>query len=95
MGKNREDSTEEKDANAKVLATFCKATIQSILLYGSKSLTMDESILHKLNIFKDIVQDSSWGDTIKCLQIKNGNIQAVTTGQKSDGLLTIEEYIKR
>jgi hypothetical protein len=39
------------NANTKVLATFYKTIIQSILLYGSESWTINTFILDKLNSF--------------------------------------------
>jgi pyrroloquinoline quinone (PQQ) biosynthesis protein C len=52
MGADWEDKTKKKmDSNPKVMATFYKAIIQSILLYRAEIWTVSKTIISKLNAF--------------------------------------------
>jgi hypothetical protein len=82
------------NANTKVLATFYKTKIQSILLYQSKSWTVNKFISNKLNSFHHCCAQYKTGKHIKKLDDDSWNCLNNEEVLKTAGLLTITKYIE-
>jgi hypothetical protein len=81
------------DANPKVLATFYKAIIQSILLYGSETWTISKTIMNKLNNFHRRCARYITGRHIKMLDNNTWEYPSSKETLEKAGLLTIDKYI--
>jgi hypothetical protein len=85
----------QEGANAKVMATFYKAVVQSVLLYFSESWVLSEKIVSSLRSFHRRCSRFITGRHIK----KNADGSWSYPGSKESlelaGLWTIEEYIGR
>jgi hypothetical protein len=82
------------DANPNVVATFYKAIIQSILLYGSKSWTINTTILNELDSFHKRYTRYIVGQHIKMLEDGSWSYPSTKDTLEAAGLLTIQEYIE-
>ena len=85
----------KKGANPKAMASFYKAIVQSILLYGSESWVLTKSMLDSLNNFHHRCARFITGRHIRV--DVNGYWTYPSTGVtlSQAGLFTMEEYIKR
>jgi hypothetical protein len=78
-----------------VLATFCQTTIQSILLYGAETWTINKHMVNILNTFHKKCARFIIGKHIKMLEDGTWNYPDSKEILDAAGLLTIEEYIQK
>jgi hypothetical protein len=83
------------DSNPKVMATFYKAIIQSILLYGAESWTASTTIISKLNAFQHRCARHMVGKHIKLTKEGEWIYPSSKSTLDAAGLLTIKEYITK
>ena len=79
----------------KVMGYFYKAIVQAVLLYGSESWTLSESMLQRIRSFHSRVARYICRRHIRKLEDDTWEYPPTAEVLEKSGLFTIDEYIRR
>ena len=82
-------------ANVRMMGYFYKAIVQAILLYGSESWTLSESMIQWIRSFHSRVAQYICNRHIRCLEDDTWEYPPTEEVLEAAGLFTIDEYIRR